>query len=284
MPVIDGVLVPRTPLTLAELNVDYLGHYDHVTQRRQQVEQTAKRRLRRIVYATAATGQAPLPQIGLLAVTLERALYQTASFGYRQSRREISALRAEPARARLEIRDAGGYSRVATGGLQAIRELLRHRAQLAASTIAAAAAAAAREARLDQEASVVAVQIAVAAQAARSLHNHVLELIGETLNLGRAAGALSFPQPPQFALRSEQLDKATCDACTRLHGSIVEVGSPSFYEYLPPAGCYGGGRCRGIMIFADELEQARGPDIEPTGPQPPLTPIPPVEFPRRRAA
>ena len=76
--------------------------------------------------------------------------------------------------------------------------------------------------------------------------------------MGRTAGALDSPGgPPEFALRSEQLDKNTCDACTREHGQIYQVDSDSYYQHLPPSECYGGGRCRGIYVFGDGPRDVR---------------------------
>lgn len=57
--------------------------------------------------------------------------------------------------------------------------------------------------------------------------------------------------PPTFSMRSEQLDKNTCAACEQYHGTIVQADSDDFYAMLPPAHCFGGGRCRGVMVFAD---------------------------------
>lgn len=249
------MFTPRVPMRHAERHVDFQLHYDHVTARRAEVERLAERRAKRIVHAAATTGHAPLPQVQLLAGSLEQSLYHTAVFGYREVRREVESLRAGPAQARLHIHDAGGYSRVAREGLNGIKQLLHHRAQVAASAVATAAANAARKAQTQAQTSDLATKLAVATATTRMLHNQVLELVGETLNLGRAAGALSLAQPPEYALRSEQLDSTTCDACTDLHGEIAVVDSGAFWDLMPPNGCYGRGRCRGIMVFGDSAEQ-----------------------------
>jgi hypothetical protein len=245
------VWTPRKPLRHAEKHVDFQLHYDHVTARRAESERLAMRRAKRIAFATSTTGYAPLPQVQLLAGSLERSLYRTAVFGYRQVRAEIARLRAGHPRAMLVVRDAGGYSRAARGGMTEVQKLVRHRAQIAASSVASAALAADREARLKPGATALDIQAAVSAATARSLHNHVIEAVGEVLNLGRATGALSLASPPQFALRSEQLDLNTCEACEELHGTVVEVDSAEFYDLMPPAQCYGEGRCRGIYVFGD---------------------------------
>lgn len=265
---------PRIPLSIAELHVDFPAHYDHVTSRRATVERAGQARSRRVAAVVAETGIPPAAQVDALAISLERSLGGTARFGYLQARREIRSLRASHPRA-VDITDAGRYGTEAAGGLERIRQFIGQRAREAAIAVAAAAVLALR----DEERKLTApdlVAAIVAAKTLRSLHNHVLELVGETLNLGRAAGALSVAKPPEFSLRSEQLDKRTCSECERLHGEITVLDSPQFYALLPPAGCFGGGRCRGVVVFADRIDQTlRGPETEP-GPQPPLPYVPPV--------
>lgn len=236
---------PRLPLTAAEQHVDFPAHYDHVTEQRAGIEERAARPARQIAFAVAELALAPAPKVAQLARALEAGLGKTMRFGYDQARREILAQRE--AVTASTVPDAGRFADAAAGGLTTVRKLIAERARQAADAIAAAALAA----RLLETDDMDALRLAVSRTTSRVLHNHVLELVGETLNLGRTAGALSFPTPPEFALRSEQLDKATCDACTRLHGSIAQVGSADFYDLMPPSGCYGGGRCRGIFVFGD---------------------------------
>ena len=237
---------PRLPLTAAEQHVDFPAHYDHVTDQRAAVEKRAARPARQIAFAVAELALAPAPKIDALSRALDSGLVKTMRFGYDQARVEILAQREQTILAST-VPDAGRFAEAAAGGLTAVRKLIAERARQAAEAISVAALAA----RLLETDDMDALRLAVSRATGRALHNHELELVGETLNLGRAAGALSFPTPPEFALRSEQLDKATCDACTRLHGSIVEVGSADFYDLMPPSGCYGGGRCRGIWVYGD---------------------------------
>jgi hypothetical protein len=140
-------------------------------------------------------------------------------------------------------------------GLPGIHSLARQRAALVAHDVAeqarAAAAKAAKASALSAEAAALARKLAVADAVRRTLHNDVLQLVTESLNLGRAAGAMSVPNPPEYAMRSEQLDENTCDECDALHGDIVQVGTSEFYDEMPPEGCEGGGRCRGIYVFGD---------------------------------
>ena len=241
---------PRLPLTAAEQHVDYPAHYNHVTDQRAGIEKRAARPARQIAFAVAELGLAPIPKVDALSRALDSGLVKTMRFGYDQARAEIHAQREQTLLAST-VPDAGRFAEAAAGGLAAVRKLIADRARQAAEAIAAAALAA----RLLETGDMDALRLTVSRTTSRALHNHVLELVGETLNLGRAAGALSFAQPPEFALRSEQLDKATCDACTRLHGSIAQVGSAEFYDLMPPSGCYGGGRCRGIWVFSDSTAQ-----------------------------
>lgn len=236
----------RLPLTAAEQHVDFPAHYDHVTDQRAAIEERAARPARQIAFAVAELALAPAPKTDQLARALQTGLVKTMRFGYEQARREILAQREQTATAST-VPDAGRFAEAAAGGLEAVRKLIADRARQAAEAISVAALAA----RLLETDDMDALRLTVSRATNRALHNHVLELVGETLNLGRTAGALSFPTPPEFALRSEQLDKATCDACTRLHGSIAEVGSADFYDLMPPSGCYGGGRCRGMFVFGE---------------------------------
>ncbi|MCL4836424.1 MAG: hypothetical protein KJ058_00475 [Thermoanaerobaculia bacterium] len=278
MPVVDGVFTPRLPLTLAEQHVDFPAVDATIVGRRREVERAALGPARAVAAGVAWFGLPSMASVARLEVALDLGLRRTVRLGAAQVRREVRDLRAAAAAEAREVPDAGRYPELARLGLAGILEFIRRRARDAAHAVAAAAAAAA--AAGDDET----VRVAVALQAAaRTLHNQVLELVGEALNLGRTAAALEMSRPPQFAMRSEQLDKGTCDPCIRLHGEVVEVGSASYFDYLPPAGCLGGGRCRGLVVFADGPEQVRGPETPP-GPQPDLAPIPPVRFPERRAA
>ncbi len=276
MPVIDGVFTPRQPLVLAEQHVDFPAVDAVIVERRREIERAAMGPARAVAASVAWFGLPSMAALARLEVALELGLRRTVRLGSGQARREIRDLRAAAAARASEVPDAGRYPDMARLGLAGIMELVRRRARDAAHAVATAAAAAAG----DDET----VRAAAALQAAaRTLHNQVLDLVGEALNLGRTAAALEMRRPPRFAMRSEQLDKQTCDPCNRLHGTVLEVGSASYFDYLPPAGCLGGGRCRGLVVFADGPEQVRGPDTAP-GPQPDLAPIPPVRFPERRAA
>lgn len=207
----------------------------------------ARRTADRIAYLVAEfPGISPSAVEVELQRVLGRHLDATARFGYSEAQKEISRLRArQPVAAKYEIPDAGRYGRYARAGLSGVLMLVSERVKRTAYDVRAAADNAARNA-VDP-----AMKATVAIAAGRqALHNHVLELIGETLNMGRTAGALEAPGgPPEFALRSEQLDKNTCDACTAEQGQIYRVDSDEYYAHLPPSFCYGGGRCRGIMVF-----------------------------------
>jgi hypothetical protein len=243
---------PRVALVAAERHVRYEHILDHILTRRQTVERYAAPSARRVAWSVVHQDMPPHATIAELADRLERSLGRTAEFGYREARGELRRLRhADPPRilAVYQIPDAGRQGRTAAGGLPAIRRLVAHRARETALDVYQAAQRAAEQARSTVPA---AVKVSAAAAAAtRTLHNHVLELVGETLNLGRTAGILDLGQPPEYAMRSEQLDRSTCEPCDELHGTIVQVDTPDYYDVLPPQGCLGGGRCRGIMVYGD---------------------------------
>jgi hypothetical protein len=260
---------PWRPLTLAEQHVDFPGHLEHILSARSRTEQAALPAARRLAQAMVDLGGHNAPALeARVAQALTRELDLTARFGYREARRELAQLRAHE---------------LSTFPEESLSWIQRRIALRARTTVANVALAVAN--RIHATTSTLRTDLVLAAidTAQRSLHNGVLELVGETLNWGRLAGVTSLTRPPNFAMRSELLDSATCSACNTLDGAILEVGSPTMLLYLPPAGCFGGGRCRGVVIFADRISDVRGIDTDP-GVQPALPPIPPVQFPRRKAA
>ena len=54
------------------------------------------------------------------------------------------------------------------------------------------------------------------------------------------------------------LARNTCPRCTDAHGTIVQAESPDYYVLLPPAQCFGGDRCLGVMVFADGIRMVMG--------------------------
>lgn len=250
---------PRIALTAAEALVDWPGTNEHIVQRRAALEEYAAPSARRLVVVFEEFGgYVPPAMVAKLALRLETGLARTGRFGYREARREISALRegkAVTAAVRVPD-DAGDYAEYALQGLEGVALLARRRSRQVTAHIVDEVEKASRTPALDADERLAVLQKA----AQRALHNNVLELVGETLNMGRTAGALSLQAPPEFALRSEQLDKRTCDPCSRLHGEIAAVGSPEYFALLPPTGCLGGGRCRGIMVFGDGPVDLRLPE------------------------
>jgi len=261
VPVIDGVFVPRSPLTLAERQADFAAIDAHVLERRVRVEEAVLPLIRRLgVLANTGWGLLPLPVLDAIEERLRMALDRTATFGYRQAQSEIRSLRRAK---RLSVRsyaipDAGEYARLAAGGIESIRVLIRRRSREVAYAVNQAVVDAAGTPGLDPTTRT----LAIANAGRRALHNNVLELVGETLNMGRTAGAMAIPTPPEFAMRSEQLDKATCPECERLQGEITQIGSSDYFALLPPSGCLGGGRCRGVMVFGDGPVDFRVPIAE----------------------
>jgi len=241
---------PRVPLTAAERRVDFPAHNEHIVQRRLAVERHATPAARRLAFLVAEHGL-PTTQVRLdLEGRLYVSLTRSVEFGYEQARRELQGPRSA-IRAALLIPGIGQRGRTLLQGLAGIHGLMRSRASTVASDVADGATAAAHKASLEPASTPVTVRLAVADAVRRTLHNDVLQLVGEALNLGRAAGAMSLPNPPEYAMRSEQLDERTCEACDHAHGEIVRVGSSEFYDAMPPADCFGGGRCRGIYVFGD---------------------------------
>lgn len=259
VPIVDGVFVPRSPLTPAETHVDWAATDAHVVGQRVRVERDALPAARRLaVLAVQQHGFASPAVIRALAGRLETGLARTAHFGYASVDRELASLRSDHAAlAGLAIPDAGRYATIAAKGLAAVLALVKQRADVAARAVSSSVHQAIQDAgALPGGALDVALAMAI-----RTVHLQVLELVGETLNLGRTAGALHHTKPPEFAMRSEQLDRNTCVPCDELHGTVAIVGSPEYYAVLPPLGCLGGGRCRGVMVFGDGPRDVRAPAL-----------------------
>jgi hypothetical protein len=69
-------------------------------------------------------------------------------------------------------------------------------------------------------------------------------------NQGRGAEMLTAAMDgrSEFVVRSEVLDTRTCRTCATLDGTVVPINSPEFNQFMPPAMCEGGDRCRGFYI------------------------------------
>ncbi len=70
-------------------------------------------------------------------------------------------------------------------------------------------------------------------------------------NQGRAAEILSAhtDRGVDFVVRSAILEPGvTCDPCWNLDSAVIEVGTPDFDEYMPPAKCEGGRNCRCFYV------------------------------------
>lgn len=238
----------RVPFTAAEEVVDFDAHQEHIVDRRQRVESACWPDARRYAHSVHLHDGIPsLRAQNDLEARLYAALAGTYLFGYRSAVQEIRKLRAlkagRPGLApqpsgnppRHHLREVVAVARGGTGafGTYVVRAWENYPDDWD---------------RLER-------------RSRQLLHNVVLEMIGRVLNLGRTHAALggeaartltASVAPALWAMRSEQLDTNTCDPCDTLHGRIVELLSPEYLEILPPAGCLGRGRCRGIMVFADD--------------------------------
>jgi len=80
---------------------------------------------------------------------------------------------------------------------------------------------------------------------------------GVAYNQGRNAEMMSAADEGKatHAIRSEILDENTCPECAKWDDLIVEIGSPSYSEYHPPAQCLGRDQCRGFYVVVPEEEE-----------------------------
>jgi hypothetical protein len=71
----------------------------------------------------------------------------------------------------------------------------------------------------------------------------------DAFNLGRNISAQENLTVIKEAVRTEVLDSNTCRTCLLLDGTIVEVNSKEYFEFMPPNLCEGRDFCRGFYLF-----------------------------------
>lgn len=247
---------PRIELTAAEEVVDYGAHQTHILDQRVRVETAAWPHARRFAHSIHLNDG--IPSQNAWDQLLDRLIAQSArtyAFGYRSVTREVEAYRRRKAGRPGLVPQPGGNPSVEH--YRAVTLLARE-----ASSAYARSVVRAWEPHPDD-------WPRLERRSRQLLHNAVLELIGRVLNLGRThaarGGELTKPitaattAPVLYAMRSEQLDTNTCVPCDTLHGQIVSILSPEYDALLPPNGCLGRGRCRGIMVYADDIQDLRAP-------------------------
>jgi len=86
----------------------------------------------------------------------------------------------------------------------------------------------------------------------------------ESMNLGRDFTAQKYKEQIRYADYSAILDKNTCDNCRLADGFQTQVGSPDYYDVMPPlassmfGGCFGFGQCRCIWAYSLVTETDAG--------------------------
>lgn len=74
----------------------------------------------------------------------------------------------------------------------------------------------------------------------------------ESFNLGRNLGAQDHAGAIAKVVRTEILDKNTCDYCEEVDGTVVEMNSDEYFQKMPPNGCAGRDLCRGFYLYLTE--------------------------------
>lgn len=286
MPVINGVFEPRTPLVPAEETVRWKELNRYILTQRQRNEK-ATEQLARQLGNLVMWGMPTTMAKAQLAAAYKTLILEAWRYGFEQSQRELAELRRRTGYLPPQHKVLTARHRALEGGLfQAAK--WRRALQISKARTYAEYAHLAKEGHLkelkdygdfenleelqaavdevsDEQSNQLADAVEIYAKGAaeekgieaveRAVsknHLNALDMVGNPLNTGRAMGAMSAEGgPPTFALRSEQLDKRTCGPCTSLHGTITRVDSVEFYDILPPNGCLGQGRCRGVMVFSD---------------------------------
>ena len=84
----------------------------------------------------------------------------------------------------------------------------------------------------------------------------------EMLNLGRDFEAQRLKEQIEVAIYSAVLDTNSCENCRAADGEEAQVGTPEYYDLMPPLNsrehgpCQGGGQCRCIWVY---IFSAQGP-------------------------
>lgn len=243
---------PRVPLVLAESVVDFPRINSHILERRETLERAIRGPMRMLGDSILVLTIPSERAANLTSDRLKIGLGAVYRFGFDQARREMGELRHRKQLPALiaETVPTQPYD---------VRDYLSQHVAFALHRVIQELTAFGRG--LDE----LQAQMEMRDRADRLAHNLVLELVGEVLNAGRTLAALGRDEPiiaarppARYAMRSEQLDQNTCLPCDDLHGKVVEIGTPEYFDYMPPALCLGRGRCRGLYVFADSPEDFLG--------------------------
>lgn len=251
MPVVQRTFIARRTLSAAESHVAWERINQHILVKRDELTRSLGGLAQRIGML-AGFGIDPKPVVRELGDMLALLLEDTYEFGRREAKRELGELRAS--RATPPELFQIGARKVDEPAEHAAA--IRRRAQEAAEALEEDV-----EVYLQSNAGDA---VGAARTAQTGIRDAVLAMVGNSLNLGRTRGATEAEGgPPRYAMRSEQLDKNTCGPCEQYHGTLVVIGSPEYYELLPPAFCLGMGRCRGVMVYGDSTSELTPPDPGP---------------------
>lgn len=165
--------------------------------------------------------------------------------------------------------------RPTTADRQALETLAR---QVAEAPLTRILDVATREARAGltrathPDAVISAVSSAVDAISTAGVEDLARQATTTAVNQGRLAAAQKTPDP-QEVYASELLDKNTCVPCSQLDGRLYESLDAALVDYPSGgsyAGCLGGPRCRGTLVFVWDTESAPTLDQSPGDPSHPI--------------
>lgn len=250
-------LIPRVPFTAAETVVDFARIDDYIVAQRARLEQRIAPATRRYADSVILNRGIPgMAQLRRLEETLTSGLARTFVFGYRQAEAEIRRLRDLRGERPYLIAAADRPPAQSWDVTRYCQRIARERGH-AFNADCVAWYGRLGEGKPDE----------FRDRARRAAHNMVLDVVGQIHNAGRSLAATGGSRPviaarvaaTRWAMRSEQLDTNTCDYCDGAHGDVYEVASPAYFTHMPPAGCRGGGRCRGIYVYADDPDDFARP-------------------------
>lgn len=240
---------PRVPLVAAEAVVDYQKINGHIVERRATLERAIRRPVLDLADSIFLHSGFPSTRAtDTLRSRLFVGLGRTYLFGYREARRELAAHRKGQNVPVEEWESPPTNVAPYLDGFVSghLRNFVVDLSRFYVETL---------------DPNDMLMQTHLREKAERLAHNMVLEQIGYVLNAGRTLAALGRDEPilaartqARWAMRSEQLDENTCAPCDTFHGELAAVGTPEYFALLPPSGCLGRGRCRGIMVYADSSD------------------------------
>lgn len=241
---------PRFPLRAAERHVRFEEIGRHIYDRRRLCYEAILPTSRRFANAMIDMhGGIPQGALDEITQSISDALAVTFRFGYREVRREIKHLKGgkvlaaqRPPKDQDQV--AAWIAAIAAAASLKYADKMRGHYEKIVVTKTTTDEAGTEQARAESQA-------ALGKKADAEAWAVALGTVSVALNGGRSMGATG---AVPFAMRSEQIESdSCCDYCVETHGTVVSVDGPDYWDLMPPNGCYGDERCRGLYVYSDDV-------------------------------